>query len=347
MSELSHSVVFATDVLLPLTEVAREAADAGFNRAWTTEYPGRDAIARAQYLASSTEDITVGPGIAYAFTRPPLAMAALAADAYTVTGGRFMLGLGAGTRGLRSRFYGVDDFDRPAPRLAEYVELMRAAWRATDGLHFAGRFYQAEIPQYENPHDPEALAGLEVFGSGLNAVMLRHAARACDGIALHPLAGAEHYLRDVVAPAVRTGAAEAGATRRKLACWAIVSLDDDEKVARERARMALAFYFSTPSYRTIAENAPWEDAVTAIRDGFRDSGSDWSGLARLVPDEMVDDLTIAGTPDVARTQLSEVEKRYAENGATEIVFQTVGVGLTPEEVVGNCRRIVRELRPQR
>lgn len=338
--------MFATDVLLPLADVAREATDNGFHRAWTTEYPGRDAIARALYLALSTPDISVGSGIAYAFTRSPLAMAALAADAYRVTDGRFVLGLGAGTRGMRSRFYGVDDFDRPAPRMAEYVDLMRAAWRATDGLSFAGRFYQADIPQYRSDADANALSGLEVFGSGLNAVMLRHAARACDGIALHPLAGAEHYLRDVVAPAIRAGAADAGVPARKLACWAVVSLHDDERVARERAKMALAFYFSTPSYGTVAEIAPWADAAVAIREGFRSSGPDWQRLAALVPAEMVDDLTISGTPDTARTKLSEVEKRFAEHGATEIVFQTVGVGLTPEAVVKNCRHIVSELGPR-
>jgi len=343
MTSLRRSLVFATDVFEPLSNVAKEAEHSGFHRVWTTEYPGRDAIARAAYLAQSTQMIGVGSGIAYGFTRPPLAMAALAADTAASSGGRFVLGLGAGTRGMRERWYGVTDFDRPAPRLAEYVDLMRNAWSATDGLSFSGRFYSTDIPHYQFTHDPDILAGLRVFGSGLNATMLRYAAHSCDGIALHPLAGASHYLRDVVVPAT---IATDQARISELACWAIVSIHDDERTARARARMCLAFYFSTPSYRTVAEGAPWEDAVTAIRDQFRANGPQWSQLAHLVPDEMVDDLTISGTPDTARQRLAVAEQRFLANGATEIVFQTVGVGLTTSEVVDNCSRIVAELGPR-
>lgn len=343
MTSLLRSLVFATDVLEPLTNVAKEAEHAGFHRVWTTEYPGRDAIARAAHLAQSTRTVGVGSGIAYGFTRPPLAMAALVADTAASSGGRFVLGLGAGTRGMRERWYGVTDFDRPAPRLAEYVDLMRAAWSATDGLSFSGRFYSADIPQYQSTHDPEILAGLRVFGSGLNATMLRYAALSCDGVALHPLAGASHYLRNVVVPA--TTATE-HARMSELACWAIVSIHDDEETARTRARMCLAFYFSTPSYRTVADGAPWEDAVTAIREEFRANGPQWNKLARLVPDEMVDDLTISGTPETARQKLAAAEEHFLANGATEIVFQTVGVGLTASEVLDNCSRIVAELGPR-
>src|SRR5581483_10890278 len=225
-----RSVVFATDALTPLPELARAAEIAGFARVWTTEYPGRDAIARAAHLADATATIEVATGIAYAFTRAPLATAAVAADVFAISGGRFALGLGAGTRGMRSRFYGVEDFDRPAPRLADYVDLLRAAWAASDGLDFAGKFYRAQIPHYRCAHDPEDLKGLQVVGSGLNATMLRHAATNVDRIALHPMAGAAHYLADVVEPAVAAGAASAGRPAPDLACWAVVSVHADEEV---------------------------------------------------------------------------------------------------------------------
>lgn len=342
---LARSVVFATDLLVPLTEVARAADEAGFARVWTTEYPGRDAIARAQHLAVGTSEIAVATGIAYAFTRAPLATAAVAADTYVLSGGRFSLGLGAGTRGMRAHFYGVEDFDHPAPRLAEYVALLRAAWAAEQGLEFEGRFYRARIPHYRNPHDPADLVGLQVVGSGLNPAMLRAAAASCDRIALHPLAGAEHYLRDVVTPAVAAGAATAARPTPDLACWAVVSLADDEKVARRRARQGLAFYFATPSYATVSEGAPWRDAVLAIRERFRSDGADWDALADLVPDDMVDALTASGTPDVVAERLAGMEKRFAAQGATEIVLQTVAAGMSEDEVLDNCRRIVRDCGP--
>lgn len=344
---LARSVVFATDLLVPLTDVARAAEDAGFTRVWTTEYPGRDAIARAQHLASGTSEIAVATGIAYAFTRAPLATAAVAADTYTLSEGRFSLGLGAGTRGMRTHFYGVEDFDHPAPRLAEYIALLRATWAAEAGLEFEGRFYRARIPHYRNPHDPADLMGLQVVGSGLNPTMLRHAAASCDRIALHPMAAAEHYLRDVVAPAVAAGATHATRATPDLACWAVVSVADDEKLARRRARQALAFYFATPSYATVSEGAPWRDAVLAIRERFRSDGANWDALADLVPDEMIDELTASGPPDVVAARLSAMEVRFAAHGATEIVLQTVAAGMSENEVLDNCRRIVRDCAPVR
>lgn len=246
---------------------------------------------------------------------------------------------------MRTRFYGVDGFDRPAPRMAEYCDLLRAAWSATDGLHFEGEFYSASVPHYSTGHDAGALDGLEIVGSGLNAIMLKHAARSCDRIALHPLAGAEHYLRDVVAPAVAEGAARAGKPAPDLACWAIVSLDDDEQAARRRARQGLAFYFATPSYASVAVGAPWQDAVTAIGTAFRAHGADWDALAALVPDEMVDDLTASGPAEVVAERLAAMERRFAEQGCSEIVLQTVAAGMTEDEVVENCRRIVRDCAP--
>jgi alkanesulfonate monooxygenase SsuD/methylene tetrahydromethanopterin reductase-like flavin-dependent oxidoreductase (luciferase family) len=157
------------------------------------------------------------------------------------------------------------------------------------------------------------------------------------------MAGAEHYLRDVVVPSVTAGAA-AGRIP-DLACWAVVSLDDDEKAARRRARQGLAFYFATPSYATVSERAPWREAVLAIRESFRANGADWDALADLVPDEMVDELTASGPPDAVAGQLQAMEARFAACGATEIVLQTVAAGMTEAEILDNCRRIVRECAP--
>src|SRR5262249_32706857 len=93
---LRRSIVFATDALDPVIELAQNAEKAGFQRVWTTEYPHRDAVLRALAIALRTKSIGVGTGIAYAFTRLPLAMAAMSADVQRLSGGRFTLGVGAG-----------------------------------------------------------------------------------------------------------------------------------------------------------------------------------------------------------------------------------------------------------
>lgn len=342
---MRRSLVLAAETFPPLIEIAKAADAAGFHRVWTTENNAYDAVIRAVVLGLNTERIGVGTGIAYHFTRAPLAAAVMAAEAQSVTGGRFTLGLGAGTRGMRSRWYGLDD-DRPAARFAEYVALVKTVWQSSTGLEFQGEFFSADIPTFHLSQDAAHLAALRVYGSGLNARMLEVAASSCDGVALHPLARSEHYLDEVVSPALGRAADRSGRSCQ-LAAWQITSVDDDEDVARQRARQTLAFYFSTPSYRTIAEGTNWQEAVRAIRETYKLGGAEaeWSRLAQHVTDEMVDDMTLAGTPEQVRTRLPAIEADLAQRGVDELVFQTVGKGLTPAEVLSNCRGIIEVCAP--
>jgi probable F420-dependent oxidoreductase len=338
VTPVHRSIVLSTDDVGELVDVARTAEDAGLYRVWTTENTNHDGIVQAAVLGRATSRIRIGTGIAYAFGRAPLTAAVAAADVHVASGGRYTLGLGAGTRGIRRR-YGVE-FDHPAPRLAEYAGLLKAAWAATGALEFSGRFYTARVPGWRREPAPD-LSGLDVYGSGLNPTMLRWAARGCDGVALHPLAASEHYLDTVVDPALTAGAAESG-RRARFAAWYLTSVADDEDVARERVRKNLAFYFATPSYQTAAAGAPWEASAVAIRDGFVEHGADWPRLMRLVDDRMIDDLALTGTPAQVRERLPALEKRLAGHGVDELVCQ-----LVPDPsggIAASCGSIVDAIR---
>lgn len=321
---LRRSLVFATDALEPLPGLARAAEDAGFHRVWTTEYPGRDAVARALAVALDTRTIGVGTGIAYAFARPPLAMAGLAADVQRLSGGRFALGLGAGTRGVR-RWYGTE-FDPPAPRMASYVAELAMTWAGWD----------------------DRLAGTgppAIYAAALHPVMVRTAARACGGVLLHPLARLRRHHEARVLPALSLGVADRGGPV-EVAAWCITSIDEDPERARQRARAQIAFYFSTPSYGPVAAGTPWEAAATALRDAFAEGREvPFSKLGNLVPDGLVDELALAGTPADVAARASALETELAEGGVTELVFQTVGADMDESEVVANCLHIIATLGP--
>jgi alkanesulfonate monooxygenase SsuD/methylene tetrahydromethanopterin reductase-like flavin-dependent oxidoreductase (luciferase family) len=319
---MRRGLVFATDALEPLLRLSREAEQAGFARVWTTEYPGRDAVARALAIALGTDRIEVGTGIAYAFTRLPLAMGALAADVRRLSGGRFALGLGTGTRGVR-RWYGAD-FDPAARRFAEYAAELRGIW--------AG---MAELDEHGLP---------PLYGAGLTPVMVRNAVRAADGVLLHPLALVRTHLRERVLPAIQDGA-----KRREdkpfVAMWVITSLAADEELAREHARCQIAFYLSTPSYGSVVDGTPWADVAQTIRERFELSNrtATWAELGHAVPDSLVDELALVGTPDSVRLKAAWLEAELDSLGVDELVFQTVGAGLREDEVVENCAAILTAL----
>jgi alkanesulfonate monooxygenase SsuD/methylene tetrahydromethanopterin reductase-like flavin-dependent oxidoreductase (luciferase family) len=335
---MRRSIVFAAAEFLPLVPVARRAETAGFHRIWTTENPGRDALVRALTYALHTERIGVATGIAYAFTRAPLALAAAASDIDAAAGGRFALGIGAGTQGMRSRWYGTDDFDHAASRIEEYADLLRTAWRAERDFRFDGRFYRGSYSEMDG-----ARRAVPVWGSGINRTMLRIAARSCDGVAVHPLGAGLPYLDAVVLPAVAEGAAQGGRSP-ELALWRMTSIDDDGDAARRRARRGLAFYFSTPSYAAPAEESGWGEVAGKVRDLFRERSGDWDAIAGLVPDEMVDHFCLAGTPDEVRRTWAALEPQYEARGVTEAVFQTVGGG-PGETTVKNLESIAEVLAP--
>jgi alkanesulfonate monooxygenase SsuD/methylene tetrahydromethanopterin reductase-like flavin-dependent oxidoreductase (luciferase family) len=337
-SAMRRSIVFSTSAFAPLLDVARAAESAGFHRVWTTETSTRDAVVRAVAIAAATTRIQVGTGIAYAFTRAPLATATMAADAHAASGGRFALGLGTGTRGMRTRRYGVD-FDQPGPRFAEYVELVRAAWAARGELAFEGRYYTAAVPEFALERD--AVAGLELYGAAVNPRMLSAVLAACDGVLLHAVTAVPRYLDGTVVPLLRR------APGARVALWCVTSIDDDAEAARMRAKATLAFYFTTPSYAGVVEGTPWEAPVRRIREAFRagDVGAPHE-LATLVPDDLADALTLSGTSSDVADRLPAFEAALAERGIDEIVFQTVGVGLPQDVAVANCHAIVATCAPR-
>jgi alkanesulfonate monooxygenase SsuD/methylene tetrahydromethanopterin reductase-like flavin-dependent oxidoreductase (luciferase family) len=319
---LHRALVFATTALDPLVELSREAERRGFDRVWTTEFLGRDAVARALAVALGTERIGVGTGIAYAFTRVPVAMAALAADVQRLSRGRFTLGLGSGTRGVR-RWYGAE-FDRPALRLAAYAAELRQAWNGMEGLGGTG---------------PPP-----VHGGGLNPIMVRAVARSCDGVLLHPLGLVRRHLHERVLPAARRGAEERDAPGQ-IAAWCITAIGADGSLAREHARRQAAFYLATPSYGSVVEGTPWAEVAGRVRAAFDASErkASWGELAPLVPDGLVDEIALAGTPETVARSAAELEAELGGLGISELVFQTVGAGIEHEEVVRNCGEIIRVL----
>ena len=76
-----RSIVTAIPHFEAMVPIARAAESAGYHRLWTTESMDRDAVVRAVSVGCATSSIGVATGIAYAFTRHPLAAAALIAEA--------------------------------------------------------------------------------------------------------------------------------------------------------------------------------------------------------------------------------------------------------------------------
>jgi len=336
---VKRSIVVVGGPIWLVKEVAQAAEKAGLHRVWQTEGTNSDAIVRALAAGAVTSSVLIGTGIAYSFVRPPLHMAATAADVQEALDGRFALGIGPGTRGIRRR-YGIVE-DHPAPRFGEYVDLLKAALATESGFQFSGRFFTSSAPLLHYESSRERRLSLPVYGSGLNRIMLEHAAAHCDGVALHPLTGIQPYLQDVTLPAIERGSGR-GTGRPALAMWRITSVHPDRAIARQRAAIVLAFYFSTPSYARALEGTGWEGVAATLQAEFRASVPpvDWARIAEKVPDDMLDAICIAGTPEDFVAKVHAVEELYEKAGIEELVFEPTSHGGV-EMLAQSCFGIVQ------
>jgi len=300
-----RSVVLIQDRIEDLVEEARACEAAGFDAVWLTDFYNRDVFVRMAIVGQATSRIGIASGIAYAFARSPLMTAAAAADLDEITGARIILGLGTGTKRMQESWYGLT-FESPAPKAAEVIRLLRALWSVQGNrpLKFDGRFYNIAIDLFGRPG--RVRDRIPVYLAGVNRIMVRTAGEVADGLVGHPLYS-RRYLAESVRPAIAEGLrrAERDASTFDVAGYVIMSIAEDEAMARDEARRQIAFYATAITYKGIMDLHGWSAEGEAIRQAFRTF--DVGAMTAAVTDEMVDAIAIAGTPESCRAQLARYD----------------------------------------
>src|SRR6266511_1748805 len=146
--------------LRTIPDLARRAEEAGFESVWVAE-TARSVYVQAALAAQATERITVGTAVALAFPRSPAITAMTARDLAELSGGRFVLGLGSQVKRVNEERFGVP-FEHPAPKMAEYVEAVRAVLGSFGGVkpEHQGRVYSITMATFpgalrrERHHEP-------------------------------------------------------------------------------------------------------------------------------------------------------------------------------------------------
>ncbi|QXQ13237.1 LLM class F420-dependent oxidoreductase [Skermania piniformis] len=126
---------------------AAEIADlerAGLDIVFVPEAYSFDAVSALGFLAARTTRLQLASGILQLYTRTPSLTAMTAAGLDYVSGGRFVLGLGASGPQVVEGFHGVP-YDAPLGRTREIIEICRQVWRREEVVH-AGRYYQIPLP---------------------------------------------------------------------------------------------------------------------------------------------------------------------------------------------------------
>jgi len=300
-----------------------------------------DPYALLTIAAGATERLGLGTAVAMAFPRSPTITALHAWTLQKYSRGRFTLGLGSQVRGHIVRRYGMA-WHPPAPWMREYVQAVRAVWRCwQDGtpLDFHGDHYDLSlmVPLFdagpiEHPEIPIHLAAV-------NKVMVSVAGEVADGVRPHPVC-TPAYIRDVMLPAVRSGAARSGRqlTDFRVAMKPLVATARDEReleVKVRDARARIGFYASTPGYRAAFDHLGLGELADRAKEYSK--RQDWESIPPLIDDEVLHTFVTIGTHDEIGDHLLE---RYGDV-VSDIEFSIAVRDDTDRQVLADLARQLR------
>ena len=217
-------------------------------------------------------------------------------------------------------------FEHPGARVTDYIRCLRAIWdtfQTGARPSYEGRFYQFKlINDFFNP-GPIEHPNIQVYLAGVNPRLARAAGEVADGFSVHPM-HSPGYLRDVVLPAIDEGARSRGKRSSDIELVAdtfvVRGATEKERLDSEVAvRRQVAFYASTPSYRTFLDY-----------HGHMDTGKQLSTLMREgrlaeMPKLITDDLLAAVAVSQADGDIATLVGQRYHDGLVQRVTMYEGV----------------------
>jgi len=290
--------------------VYREAEALGYTDFWSAE-SDVDGIVPIALGTAWTTQATLGIAILGVFNRGPALLAMTAAALGEAAPGRFCLGVGSGSNVNVERWNGMR-FERPLTRVADVV---RAVRMALDGeqMNYEGETLRVSGYRVGRP----APLRIPILIAALQERMLRQAVRLGDGVCL-TWVSAEDVT--TVMAVIRDEAAKVGKDPAtfQVMCRINISPTSDPR-AREAYKRAITAYLNVPVYRKYHAWLGRGDALRPMQERW-DAG-DRRGALAAVPEHVIDEVGVFGTPDECRAHVG----RFVANGVTIPVLNFMNV----------------------
>lgn len=317
-----------------LVALAAEAERLGYRWMWVNdERLERDPFTVLAAMAAGTTRLRLGPGVTNPYSRHPALIATAMATLDELSGGRAVLGLGAG--GTNHAALGIRR-EAPATAIREAVELIRALWSgATASVE--GRVVTARDARLDFP----ARADLPIYVGARGPKMLELAGAVADGVIVGNVAtaeGWEYALGRVAAGAERAGRDPAGIG---LTAWLYACVADDEEAALDAIRpmAATSMVTSRPVLEALGIEMPVEFERTMEARGWSLASRDVTEAGRFLPAELVRRFGLAGTPETCREELRRLLD--AVPGITQVAIVPFGAGAA--DAGDTVRRFIGEV----
>jgi probable F420-dependent oxidoreductase len=279
-------------------EKLAELADLGYTDIWSAEADSADAFTPLTLAAAWEPRLRLGTAIVPAFTRSPACLAQSVASLADAAPGRFAIGIGSSSNVIVERWNGLP-FVEPYKKVRDVVRFLHDA---LTGDKVARRYDTFEIQGFRLGIRPEHSPPILI--AALREGMLRLAGREADGAIINWLAATD--VPTVVEP-VRDAA---GGAEREIVARIFVCPSENADVVRASAKFAIAAYLNVPVYAEFHRWLGRTEQLQGMWDAW--SAGDRKAAVAAVPDEVVDDLVVHGSPETCRARI----RQYFENGVT-------------------------------
>ena len=303
---------------------------AGIDVLSVPEAYGLDAVSALGYLAATTKRAQLMTNILPVFSRTPTLTAMTAAGLDSVSGGRFILGLGASGPQVIEGFHGVR-YDAPVGRTREVMEICRLVWRR-ERTQYSGRYYQLPLPPGQGTGlgkplkliDRPVRDQIPVFLAALGEKNVELTAELADG-------WLPSFFVPEQAARIWGESLAAGMARRpeslgplQIVAGGPLAIGPDLIHLRDHARPQLALYIGGMGargrnfYNSVVQRYGFEAEAKQIQDLYLDGKKEEA--AALVPAELLAATSLIGDTGYVRERLAV----YAAAGVSVLQVSPIG-----------------------
>mgnify|MGYP006277535923 CR=1 FL=1 len=284
-----------------LLKCAEKTVKANPDTVWIPETWGMENFAMLSAVSAKTKS-KIGSSIINIYSRSPSLIAMGAATIDTISNQRLVLGLGTSSVPIIQGLHGYR-FERPLQRMKETVEIVRLALSGKK-IDYSGEIFSLrgftlliKPPRQKIP----------IYIAAINQKMTELTWRIGDGVIF--------YLRPI-SEMKQTISKMQQKRKIDVACQLITSVSEDGEQAKERVRKTLAFYISVGEiYRKFLAANGFQRETNNIYEEYQKTGL--KSNHELIPDSMLNALTISGSPQECKKQL----KRIYDAGITHPIIQ--------------------------
>jgi len=248
---------------------------------WIPETWGMENFTMLSAISQKNNYSKIGSSIINIFSRSPSLIAMGAATVDTISNGRLVIGLGTSSETIVENFHG-NNFKKPVSRMKEYVEIIKLVLTGKkinyDGSIFKLKNFNLMIKPKRNV--------IPIYLAAVNNKMVELTWDIADGVIF--------YLRPI--NEMKETIQRMQSKRRiDVTSQLITCMNNDSDLACNRAKKTLAFYVAVGKvYRDFLANNGFKNETKNIFEEYLDNGLE--SLEEHVPDNMIKELTVCGTP---------------------------------------------------